>query len=115
MEHTSCDACATGSGCGWCSETQKCTQGSALAPCEGGCKNHWTQGYCADWPCEHHPTCDDCLRTKLCGWCAGLNVGMAGNDAAPHSFLCPSGYKFQQCGGEGLFDAVSGFFGGRPS
>ena len=102
--HDRCDSCAAEPGCGWCSETATCHQGSALAPCGGGCHDHWTQGYCADWPCEHYSTCDDCLNTKLCGWCEGLQACMPGSDVQPLALSCPAGYSYQYCpagGGEG--------------
>ena len=88
--HDSCADCSQEAGCGWCSETKTCQQGGAAGPCAGGCADHWTAGYCAEWPCSHHATCDDCLGSQLCGWCGGTNECMAGSDVAPLLGYCPA-------------------------
>ena len=72
--HSSCTECVSEAGCGWCSETSQCLQGGPIAPCGGGCKDHWTVGYCADWPCSHHAGCEDCLASKLCGFAFGASA-----------------------------------------
>ena len=88
--HDSCADCSQEAGCGWCAETGKCMQGDAHGACGGGCREHWTAGYCAEWPCSHHATCDDCLGSRLCGWCGGTNECMAGSDVAPLLGYCPA-------------------------
>ena len=99
-EHAGCSECAAEAGCGWCSETSTCMQGGPAGPCAGGCQGHWTQGYCADWPCSHASTCDDCLATQLCGWCEPLQACMVGSSAQPLQLSCPAGgYRFEMCTG----------------
>ena len=52
--------------------------GRRRRPCAGGCADHWTEAHCAEWPCSHHATCDDCLGSQLCGWCGGTNEAWRG-------------------------------------
>ena len=77
-------------------------QGNAAGPCGGGCNDHWTYGYCAELPCSHHATCDDCLASEVCGWCASRQQCMAGSDAEPLHLSCPAGYRYQTCAGREL-------------
>jgi hypothetical protein len=96
--HTSCGECTAEEGCGWCASSGQCLQGNAFSPCAGGCKEHWTYGYCADTPCASHATCGDCLATAYCGWCAASQLCMAGSDANPLHLTCPAeSYRFESC------------------
>ena len=97
---SSCDACSAEPGCGWCSATATCMQGNEHGACGGSCHEHWLYGYCADWPCSHHHTCDDCLAAEVCGWCSSSRTCMAGSDVQPLQLSCPVGqYRFQTCAG----------------
>ena len=98
-DHQSCGACSAEEGCGWCASSGQCLQGNAVGPCGGGCREHWTYGYCAEQPCALHATCDDCLQTELCGWCASRQLCMAGSDAEPLHLSCPADYRYQTCAG----------------
>ena len=53
------------------------TTACVLRIASGGCIEHWTYGYCADYPCSHHTSCATCLRSRMCGWCDGLQTCMA--------------------------------------
>ena len=82
-------------------------QGNALGACGGGCREHWTFGYCAELPCSHHSTCDDCLASDVCGWCESKGACMAGSDAQPLFLQCPSaGYHYQSCPGRVIVNAT---------
>ena len=96
-QHSACGTCTAQDGCGWCAATGMCLQGDALADCAGSCREHWTFGYCANQPCAHHSTCDDCLATEVCGWCAASQTCMAGSDAQPLELTCQGGYRFHSC------------------
>jgi len=96
-EASSCGSCSALPGCGWCSATNTCMQGNEQGACGGSCREHWTFGYCADWPCSHHHTCDDCLAAEVCGWCSSSRTCMAGSDVQPLQLRCTSGYRYQSC------------------
>jgi DNA-dependent RNA polymerase auxiliary subunit epsilon len=96
--HTSCSACSSDPACGWCTLTQKCISGGSSGPCEESecLANNFEYGYCADEPCAFFHTCEDCLGTKLCGWCDATKECVPGTDAAPLTGTCDL-YKYRFC------------------
>ena len=113
-DHTACDACSAEPGCGWCAASNQCLQGNTAGACGapeggGGCKEHWTYGYCAEaMPCAQFATCDDCLASELCGWYEGRRQCMAGSAAEPLHLSCPAevGYYHNTCPGRVVVNAT---------
>ena len=72
---TNCNTCINGfetAGCGWCSATAECKEGTKEGPTDGTCLGEfWEFTSCTK--CEEKRNCRDCLsRSGDCSWCENL-------------------------------------------
>jgi len=105
---TSCSSCAALPHCGWCSDSQVCTEGSwtgSSAPSNSSCASRdvwaWSMLDClppppsAERACAQAGSCSSCAALRGCGWCATTEACTAGTwtgpfASSPSSASCPS-------------------------
>ncbi len=73
-QFTTCEACTSEVGCGFCASSGKCEpQGgetsSAVSSCSGGSFATWP-GSCPGFCAQFSDSCGDCTSEVGCGWCA---------------------------------------------
>jgi hypothetical protein len=89
-QFTTCDACTSELGCGFCLSSGKCEpQGGAS--CSGGSFATWP-GSCKGFCAQFSDSCGDCTSEVGCGWCAsGIPhcVEASHETGQPESGSCP--------------------------
>ena len=101
---TSCYDCTTApsGNCGWCANSNTCSQGTATGPNAGSCISwDWLSNECPATPppttmapdhCTGYTTCATCTTASApyCGWCANTNTCSSGTANGPSTGSCIS-------------------------
>jgi len=48
-------------------------------------------------PCGIYSSCETCHSNQNCGWCTSSGLCIQGNQFAPNSGTCNSGWSFDHC------------------
>ena len=99
-----CTATAASGNCGWCANTNTCSQGTANGPSVGSCVSwDWLASECPATPapvptppannCASYSDCNSCTTQPPggnCGWCASSYQCLDGTSTGPSVGSCPS-------------------------
>jgi hypothetical protein len=95
-QFTTCDACTSELGCGFCLSSGKCepqggASSSAASSCSGSSFATWP-GSCKGFCAQFSDSCGDCTSEVGCGWCASGTphcVEASHETGQPESGSCP--------------------------